>query len=60
MQVVYKKITCDRAKFNVAQWNLIGGMQFKRVKNCLMFMCCNDCVCSDWTLGVVFLVRDGM
>ena len=38
MQVVYKKMTLDRAKFNVAKWNLIGGIQFKHVKNCLMFM----------------------
>ena len=38
MQVVYKKMTRDRAKSNVAKWNLMGGMQFKHVKNCLMFM----------------------
>ena len=38
MQVVYKKMTLDRGKFNVAKWNLIGGIQFKHVKNCLMFM----------------------
>ena len=38
MQVVYKKMTLDRAKFNVAKWNLIGEIQFKHVKNCLMFM----------------------
>ena len=37
-QVVYKKMTRDRAKFNVAKWNLIDGIQYKRVKNCLMFM----------------------
>ena len=58
MQVVYKKMTRDRAKSNVAKWNLMGGMQFKHVKNCLMFMQCNDCVCSDWTLDVVLMVRD--
>ena len=45
---------------NLAKWNLIGGIQFKHVKNCLMFMKCNDWVCSDWTLDVVFIVRDGM
>ena len=38
MQVVYQKMTRDRAKSNVAKWNLIGGIQFKNVKNCLMFM----------------------
>ena len=38
MQVVYKKMTRDRAKSNVAKWNLMGGIQFKHVKNCLMFM----------------------
>ena len=58
MQVVYQKMTRDRAKSNVAKWNLIGGIQFKNVKNCLMFMYCNDGVCSDWTLDVVFMIRD--
>ena len=38
MQVVYQKMTRDRAKSNVAKWNLIGGIQFKNVKNCLMFI----------------------
>ena len=38
MQVVYKNMTRDRAKCNVAKWNLIGEIQFKHVKNCLMFM----------------------
>ena len=38
MQVVYKKMTRDRAKSNVAKWNLIGGIQFKHMKNYLMFM----------------------
>ena len=41
----------------MAKWNLIGRIQFKHVKNCLMFMSCNDWVCSDRTLNVVFLVR---
>ena len=48
MHVVYKKMTRDRAKSNVAKWNLIGGIQFKHVRNRLMFMQCNDWVCSDW------------
>ena len=38
MQVVYKEMTHDRAKPNMEKWNLIGGIQFKHVKNCLMFM----------------------
>ena len=38
MQVVYKEVTRDGAKFNVAKWNLIDGIQFEHVKNCLMFM----------------------
>ena len=38
MRVVYKKLTHDRAKFDAAKWNLIGEIQFKHVKNCLMFM----------------------
>ena len=32
MQVVYKKMTRDRAKSNVSKWNLIGGIRFKQVK----------------------------
>ena len=28
-------MTRDRAKSNVAKWNLIGGIQFKHVKYCL-------------------------
>ena len=31
MQVVYKKMTRDRAKSNVAKWNLIYGIQFEQV-----------------------------
>ena len=31
MQVVYKKMTRDRAKSNVAKWNLIYGIQFEHV-----------------------------
>ena len=38
MQVLYKEITRDEAKSNVAKWNLIGGVQFKHVKHCLMFI----------------------
>ena len=37
MQVVYQEMTRGGAKSNVAKWNLIGGIQFKHVKNCLMF-----------------------
>ena len=53
-------MTRDGAKSNLAKWNLIDAIQFKHVKNCLMFMWCNDLVCSDWTLDVVFMVRDRM
>ena len=60
MQVVYKEMACDGAKSNLAKWNLIGAIPFKHLKNCLMFMWYNDKVCSDWTLDVVFIVRDGM
>ena len=56
MQVLYKEMTRDEAKSNVAKWNLIGGVQFKHVKHCLMFIQCNDQACSDWTLDVVFMV----
>ena len=42
MQLEYvkkcRKITCDRVKSNVAKWNLIGGIQFKHIKNCPLFM----------------------
>ena len=53
-------MTRDEANSNMAKWNVMGGIQFKLVKNCLMFMKCNDWVCSDWTLDVVFMVRDVM
>ena len=59
MQVVYKKMTRDRAKSNVTKWNLIGEIQFKQVKNCLIFMKCNDWVCPDWT-WTLFMVRNGI
>ena len=59
MQVVYEEMKRDGAKSNLAKWNLIGGIQFKQVKNCLTLMC-NDWVCSDWTLNVVFIVSDRM
>ena len=38
MQVAIKEMTCDGAKSNVAKYNLIGRIQFKHLKNCLMFM----------------------
>ena len=59
MQVVYEEMKRDGAKSNLAKWNLIGGIQFKQVKNWLTLMC-NDWVCSDWTLNVVFIVSDRM
>ena len=59
MQVVYEEMKRDGAKSNLAKWNLIGGIQFKQVKNSLMFMC-NDWVCFEWTLNVVFIVSDRM
>ena len=49
MQVVWKEMTRDGAKSNLAKCNLIGGIQFTHVKNCPMFILCNDWVCSDWT-----------
>ena len=47
MLVVYKQMACDGVKSNVAKWNLIGRIKLKQVKNCLMFMYCNDWICSD-------------
>ena len=38
VQVVCWEMTRERAKSYMAKWNLIGGIQFKHVKNCLMFM----------------------
>ena len=38
MQVINKEITQDGAKSNAAKWNLMGGVQFKHVKHCLLFM----------------------
>ena len=38
MQVVDKEVACDGAKSNVAEWNLIGRIQFKHLKNCLWLM----------------------
>ena len=38
MQVVYKEMTRDGATSDLAKRNLTGGIQFKHVKNCLMFM----------------------
>ena len=38
MQVAYREMTCDGPKFNEAKWNLNGGIQFKHVKKCLMFL----------------------
>ena len=38
MQVIYKEMIQDGAKSNVAKRNLMGGVQFKHVKHCLLFM----------------------
>ena len=39
MQVVYMEMTRGGAKSNLANLaNLIGGIQFRHVKNCLLFM----------------------
>lgn len=54
IQVVYKEMPCDGAKFNVIKWNFIGRIQFITCSSCI------DRVCSKWTLDVVVIVRDGM
>ena len=36
--IFYKEMGCDGVKSNVAKWNLIGRIQFKHMKHCLMFM----------------------
>ena len=63
-----EKFTISSTKFTVkfSQWcwiirveYMIKCRSFKHVKNYLTFMKCNNWVCSDWTLGVVFTVRDG-
>ena len=56
-QVLYKEMTSDEAKSNVAKWNMIGGVQLKHVKHCLMFIECNDQAYSDWTLDVVIVKK---
>ena len=50
-------MTRDGVKSNLAKWKLIGGIQFKHVKNCVMFMQCNDYVYSDRTSDIVYTVR---
>ena len=60
MQVAYKEMTHDRAKSKGAKWNLIGEVQFKHMKNCIVFMSCNDWVCSDWILNIISMVLDRM
>ena len=39
--------------------NLVDGIQFKHVKNRLMFTQCNDWVCSNgiWTLFLWYLIE---
>ena len=56
MQVVYQEMARDGRKSYVAKMNLIGGIHIKHVKNCLMFIKCNNWVCSDGTLDIVFLL----
>ena len=53
MQFDYREMKQNGAKSNLAKWNLIGGRQFKHVKNCPVFIYCNDWVCSDRTLDVM-------
>ena len=60
MQVVCKESACDGAVPNAEKWNLISRIQSKHVKNCLMFMKCNDWVCFDRTLDVVFMFRNAI
>ena len=43
IQVVYKEMACDGAKSNEAKWNLIGRIQFRHVKNSLLFMYVMEC-----------------
>ena len=38
MQVVYKEMTLDGVKSNKEKLNLIGGIRFKGMKKCHMFM----------------------
>ena len=38
MQVIYRGMTSDGAEYNLAKWNLLGGIQFRRAKNCPVFM----------------------
>ena len=38
MQVVYEEMTHNGEKSYLAKLNLIDGIQFRHVKNCLMFM----------------------
>ena len=39
--------------------NLVDGIQFKHVKNCLMFTLCNDWVYSNglWTLFLWYVIE---
>ena len=38
MQVVHMEMTRGGVKSTLAKRNLIGGIQFRHVKNCLLFM----------------------
>ena len=39
--------------------NLIGGIQFKHIKNCPIFVKCNDWLCSNgiWTLFLWYVME---
>ena len=61
MHVVYKEMPRGGAKSNVAKWNLISRIQFKHVKK-IALSSCRAVIgyIQNWTLDVVFIVRDGM
>lgn len=52
-------MTNDGAKFNLAKPNLIGRIQFKHKKLHNVHVE-QDWVFSHWTLGVVFMVHNGI
>lgn len=60
MQVVYKEITRDGGKSNVAKRNLIGGIWFQHVKNCLVFYAAQWLGMLRLGLDVIFMVGDRM
>lgn len=38
LQILCKEMTLNGTKANFAKWKLIGGIQIKLVKTCLVFM----------------------